>query len=69
MASKPHKTKKELQRESMELALTERRCFLRVTMVLSLSTALSSVLGAHWTLPAGTGIGAALSALSGYLRR
>ena len=65
MAGRRHKTKKDLKRESRELDLTERRVYLGLAVFLSLKTAVSSFLGAHWTVPAGAGLGAAITALRG----
>jgi hypothetical protein len=68
MAGQQHKSKKDLERESRELALTERRVYLGQSVFLTLATAISPFLGAHWTVQAGTGAGAALSALTGRLK-
>jgi hypothetical protein len=68
MAGQKHKSKKELKRESRELALTERRVYLRLSVPLTLATATSPFLGMHWTVPAGTGLGAAASAVTGRLK-
>jgi hypothetical protein len=68
MAGQKHKSKKALERESRELALTERRVYLSLSVLLTLATAISPFLRVHWTVPAGTGIGAALSALTGRLK-
>jgi hypothetical protein len=68
MAGQQNKSKKDLKRESRELELTERRVYLRLSVVLTLTTAISPVLGAHWTVPAGTGIGAGLTALTSRLK-
>lgn len=67
--ARPPKTKKELKRESLELALTERRVFLALAVVLTLTSVVSALFGAHGPLPTTTGVGAGLSALGGYLRR
>lgn len=69
MAGQQHKTKKELKRESRELELTERRVYLGLAVLLTLTTAVSSFLGAHWTVPAGAGLGAGLTALRGRSKR
>jgi hypothetical protein len=69
MSSKPYKSKKDLQRESLELTLTERRVFLFLTVVFALTTVVSPLLGVHGPLQATTGVGAGLSALVGHLRR
>ncbi len=69
MAAQQHKTRKELERESLELELTERRVYLCTSVVLTLATFVSPLLGAHWTVPAGAGAGAGLSALRGRLAR
>jgi hypothetical protein len=69
MARPPRKSKKDLKRESLQLALTERRVFLFLTVVFALTTAISPLLGAHWPLPTGAGFGATLSGIGSYLRR
>jgi hypothetical protein len=69
MSGSPYKSKKHLKRKSMELALTERRWFLFLSVVLSLTAAVSPFMGAHWPLPAGSGIGAAAAACASHLRR
>lgn len=69
MAGPQHKSKKELERESRELELTERRVYLSLSVVLTLTTAISPFIGAHWTVPASTGVGAGLTALRGRLTR
>ncbi len=66
---KPLKTKKELKRQSEELALTERRVFLVLAVVLALASVISPFLGVHGPFPTTTGVGAGLSVLGGYLRR
>ncbi len=68
MFSDPMRTKAELQRRSEELALIERMVLLGLTVLLALITAVSPFLGAHWTVSAGSGVGAGLSALGGHLR-
>jgi hypothetical protein len=65
MAGQQHKTKKDLKREARELALTERRVYLELAVFLTLTAAVSSFLGAHWTVPACAGLGAGLTALRG----
>jgi hypothetical protein len=52
MAGQQHKTKKDLKRESRELELTERRIYLSLAVFLTLTTAVNSFLGTHWTVPA-----------------
>lgn len=69
MAGRQHKSKKELERESLELDLTERRVFLGLSVTLTLTTVVTPFLGLHWTVPTGAGIGAGLSAMSGRLKR
>jgi hypothetical protein len=69
MSDPPHKSKKDLKRESLELALTERRWFLFLAVVLTLATAVGPFVGAHWPVPTGTGVGALLSALAGHIRK
>lgn len=68
MAGQTYKSKK-LRRKSEELALVERRCLLVLTLALGFVTLASPFFGAHGVFPAGTGAGAGLSALAGYLRR
>ncbi|MGO9763604.1 MAG: hypothetical protein ACLP1Q_20320 [Solirubrobacteraceae bacterium] len=76
MAGQQHKSKKELERESRELELTERRVRLALsvipaltTLILTLATVISPFLGAHWMVPTGTSIGAGLTALGGRFAR
>lgn len=69
MAGQQHRTKKELRRKSRELELTERRVYLSLSVVLTLATVVSPFLGAHWAVPAGSGVGAGLAALRGRLTR
>jgi hypothetical protein len=69
MAGRQHKSNKELKRESRELELTERRVFLGLSVILALTTVVSPLFGAHWTVPAGAGIGAGLSAARGRFTR
>ncbi len=69
MAGRQHKSKKELKRESRELELTERRIFLGLSVILTLTTVVSPFLGMHWAVPAGAGIGAGLSAVRGRFTR
>jgi hypothetical protein len=69
MVGRQHKSKKELKRESRELELTERRVFLGLSVMLTLTTVISPLLGVHWAVPAGAGIGAGLSAARGRFTR
>jgi hypothetical protein len=69
MSRQQHKSKKDLMRESEELALTERRVFLVLSVALALASVLSPVFGVHGAFPMTTGLGAALSMLSGYRRK
>jgi hypothetical protein len=69
MFGKPQKTKKENQRASEELALVERAVLLVLAVVLALVSAISSALGAHWTVSVGSGVAAAISALGAHSRR
>lgn len=69
MAGQQHKSKKDLKREARELELTERRAYLRLSVLLTLATTVSPFLGAHWTVPAGSGVDAGLTALGGRLKR
>jgi Na+/proline symporter len=69
MAGQPHKSKKEIKRQSQEFALTERRVLLFVTVMLALATLISPFLGLHGGYPTATGVGAGLSAVSGRFRR
>jgi hypothetical protein len=71
MSSKPYKSKQDLQRESLELTLTERRfalgreaCFLILTVALIVTTIISAWHGAPWPVPGSTGILASLSAFN-----
>jgi hypothetical protein len=73
MSSKPYKSKQDLERESLELALTERRfalgreaCFLVLTVTLILTTIISAWHGAPWPVPGSTGALASLSVLNSY---
>ncbi|HTD07827.1 MAG TPA: hypothetical protein VK680_02955 [Solirubrobacteraceae bacterium] len=71
------KTKEEIRQASEELALLERKLTLLerivrfpLTVLLALVSAVSPLLGAHWTVPAGSAVAtAALSALGVHLRR
>jgi hypothetical protein len=63
------RTSKELKRKSEELALTERWVFLVLAVVLAVASIVSPFLGMHGPFPAGSGVGAGLSAFAGYLRR
>lgn len=69
MAGRQHKSKKELKRESRELALTERRVLLCLAVVLAIAALVSQIFGLHGSFPATTGLGAGLSGLAGRLRR
>jgi hypothetical protein len=69
MAGRQHKSKKELQRESRELELTERRVFLGLSVTLTVTTVVGPFFGMHWAVPAGAGIGAGLSAVRGRFTR
>jgi hypothetical protein len=69
MFGKPPRTKKELRRQSEELGLLERMVLLALTVVLAVVSVVSPLCGAHWTVPAGSGVGAGLSALGARLRR
>ena len=68
MSGKPKRTKKELRRRAEELALREREVLLGLTVLLALASVITPFLGVHWTVPAGSSIGAGLSALSARLR-
>jgi hypothetical protein len=69
MFGKQTRTKKELRRKSEELSLREREIFLRLTVLLVLSSVIATFLGVHWTVPPGVSVGAGLSALGARLRR
>lgn len=47
---RPPKTKKDLKRKSEELALTERKVFLALAVLLALASVVSPFLGAHGPL-------------------
>jgi hypothetical protein len=73
MSSTPYKSKEDLERESLELALTERRfalgreaCFLVLTVALIVTTIISVWHGAPWPVPGSTGALASLSVLNSY---
>jgi hypothetical protein len=67
--AKSTRTKKHLKRRSEELALTERRVFLSLAVLLALASAIDPILGLHGASSTTTGLGAGLSALGGWLRR
>jgi hypothetical protein len=67
--ARPRQTKKELKRKSKELALTERRVFLSLAVVLTAASVAGPFFGVHGPFPVTSGLGAGLSALGGYLRR
>jgi len=66
-AKKPKKSKKQLERESLQLSLTERRVRLGLTVVVSLSGVVGLWLS-HWTVAVGSALAAGASALGGRLR-
>jgi hypothetical protein len=69
MFGEPKWTRDQLSRKSEELALVERMVLLGLTVLLALAAAISPFVGVHWTVSAGSGVAAGLSALGARWRK
>jgi hypothetical protein len=64
-----HRSREQIEDELLAFELTERRVFLGLTIVFALMSTASYFFGAHWPVPAGSGLGAFLSGLGVHFRR
>jgi hypothetical protein len=63
------RSREQIEDELLAFELTERRVFLGLTVIFALMSAASYFVGAHWPVPAGSGLGAFLSGLGVHFRR
>jgi hypothetical protein len=76
LSDRQHKTEEEIRHASEELALLERKLMLLeritrfpLTVLFALVSAVSPLLGAHWTVPAGSAAATAVLSALGVRRR
>lgn len=63
------RSREQIEDELLAFDLTERRVLLGLTLIFALVSTTSYFFGAHWPVPAGSGLGAFLSGLDMYFRR